>query len=54
MEIIKFHDEISILKKENYLIRLELSNSQLDNETQQLIQHLTLQLQQEKHNNRIL
>lgn len=53
-EKLRLIEEISILKKENYQIRLELANSSVDNETEELIEQLTLQLEQEKHNNKSL
>lgn len=36
-EKLRLTDEVAVLKKENYQIRLELANSQLDNETEELI-----------------
>lgn len=53
-EKLKLMDELAVLKKENYQVRLQLANSQLDTETEQLIQQLTLQLEQEKHSARML
>ncbi len=53
-EKLRLTDEVAVLKKENYQVRLELSNSQVDNETEELIEELTLQLEQEKHSSRWL
>jgi len=37
-------EEIAYYQKEGYQMRIELSNSSLDNETEMLIEQLTLQL----------
>lgn len=50
----KLMEEVTALRKENHQIRLELADSDLDNETQRLIEQLTLQLQREKYSAREL
>ncbi len=50
----KLMEEVTALRKENHQIRLELADSDLDNETQRLIEQLTLQLEREKYSAREL
>lgn len=50
----KLMEEVTALRKENHQIRLELADSDLDNETQRLIEQLTLQLEREKYTAREL